>query len=582
MDPDDSTHTPIGPRRGRGLVALAASVAVAAVLLHAGTAPAEESLACGEPVVHTLAPDGADTYRVSARPGAAVVIQSSALSAPLGRRRMRLTGPGFDPLDTCDGIIQFTGPATELTLEVMQCSGNTGGTYTLTLNVVSDGTANCGLPLGCGATPDGVGFSVPGEVDYFQLQHLVVGERVSLKVNYLQGVDSGQQCRAPYLRVFDPSGDEVQPGRCAGTMEFVPEVAGVYSALVSAFGPAVQRPYRIELYQPGCPIGPTITSFGLADAGGKPLSPIGFDAEWRPIYNQEFGGDLKLVVEARAGQNRLRVGDSAVPYTDAGEPEDPDLQVILSNPLGAGDPTICDVDPIPPMLGGVPATLPLVFDDSPASLDHIHDMGCRFDNGRGSPLGQRVSTEACTTINTIDYSFVDQGSAIQFCTVVVGNTSKFPDGDTMVAARAKDGQGNFGAPREIVVRIGPASPFTPTPTVTPTRPTPTRTNTVPPPTLSATRTDTRTRTATRTASATPTGPTPTITPTRSPGDFCPGDCGANNVVTVDEITLMLNIAFGVAPIDNCLDGDADGNGAIGISDLVQAVNSLLDRCPGAG
>ena len=572
------------------------SIAVAGALLCAATALAQEVLSCGNPVVRSLPPGGMDSYRITARPGAAVVVQSSALTVQLGLRRMRLLGPdgstlnickGPSQCDTCQGTLQFPGSASDLTLQVSQCNGNSGGTYTLNLNVVSEGGDNCGVPLSCqtGATPDGVGFAVPGEVDSYQMR-LVAGQRAMLRANFLEPVDI-TTCAKPFLSLFDPAGNEVAtPARCSGTTDFVPARDGVYSALVSAYGLPVQRPYRIELYQAtgDCPRGPTITQFGIARSGGEPLPPIGFDAQWRPIYNSEFGQDLRIVLEARAGNDGRRPGDSPVPYVDASGPVDPDLQVILSRPLGGGDPAICDVDPIPPMLGGVPATLPLVFDGSPASLDHIHDLGCRFD------LGRRFSNDACTPTEEGGFAFVDPVSGIQFCTVTLGNTSKFLDGDTIVAARVKNGDGVFGAPREIVVRIGPASPITPTPTVTPTSRTPTRTitatrtNTVPPSTLSATRTETPTRTVTRTRtpSATPTGPTPTITATRTPGDPCPGDCGGNNVVTIDELTLMINIALGATSIDACPAGDVHNDGTIDISDLLLAVKSLLGGCPASG
>jgi hypothetical protein len=387
----------------------------------------------------------------------------------------------------------------------------------------------------------------------------------------------------PYLRLYDPTGNEVEPGvvsgRCAGTMDFTPPTAGNYTVLVSTCGPPATLAYRIEIYQAGCPVGPTITHFGVIDATTNLVPPIGFDAARRPIYNRSAGAGFLLVVEARAGHDGQSPGDSTVPYLSGATERDPDLQMILSNALGDGDPTVCDVTP--PNLGGVPATAPFDFTSDPALLDHIDDMGCRFDSGQGQHAGVRESSEACTYTGgePFGYTFVDRGSGIQYC-AEIASAWAFPAGDTIVAARVKDAKtGNFGAPREIVVRIGDPSPATPTPTVTPTPPA-TRIAS-PTPTRTRTRTPTRTPVA-GTPTATPTGPTPTMTETPT-GSPCVGDCTGAGVVTIDDLVRMVNIAIGGAPLTECPAGDPAGTGQITIDDLVQAVNALLNGCPvGAG
>jgi hypothetical protein len=75
-------------------------------------------------------------------------------------------------------------------------------------------------------------------------------------------------------------------------------------------------------------------------------------------------------------------------------------------------------------------------------------------------------------------------------------------------------------------------------------------------------------------------PTPSVTPTVTPGAVsCLGDCGGDGLVTVDELLKMVNIALGLAAIENCLAGDANDDGQITIDELVSAVNHALTGCP---
>jgi hypothetical protein len=43
---------------------------------------------------------------------------------------------------------------------------------------------------------------------------------------------------------------------------------------------------------------------------------------------------------------------------------------------------------------------------------------------------------------------------------------------------------------------------------------------------------------------------------------------------------MVNIALGNAPVANCLNGDASGDGQITIDEILSAVNNALGSCPG--
>lgn len=63
---------------------------------------------------------------------------------------------------------------------------------------------------------------------------------------------------------------------------------------------------------------------------------------------------------------------------------------------------------------------------------------------------------------------------------------------------------------------------------------------------------------------------------------CPGDCGRNGEVTVDELILGVNIALGSALLDQCNAMDSGGDGEVTINELVSAVNAALNGCPFIG
>lgn len=538
--------------------------------------------------MRTLAPGGVDTYHLSIPAGAIAVLQGTTLSTELGKVRLRLSDPDGALIDdTCSGLInRIAGHSGVFTLTIQQCNGSSGGDYTVSLNVVSGGDGNCGRPLQCGATPDGTGFTFPGEVDSFRMD-LNAGERgVRLKLNFLEP-PIGNESGAPYVQVFDPNGTKVVPGTCPrdGDTVQIPEpiVGGVYTALVSPCIGMRLRAYRVELSRSSCANGPTITHFGVSNGHGEPWQPTGFDQDGRPIFDLQLGYGLLLVLEARIGASNRGVGNYTVSHEDNGVEKDADMQMILSEPLGDGDPRVCDITP--PDFGGVPATVPFEFDHAGDAID---DMGCRFDDGAGQHIGHRDLLQACTFTNQFfGYSFVDRTSYVQFCTSAIAPEWAFPLGRTIVRARVKDIRGNFGEPREIVVQISGVSTATPTPTATPLPPTPTSTRRLtntPSATLPATRTVTRTRTATRTRTPGTPG-TPTVTPT-SDGSTptptyvggCAGDCNDDGTVTINEVITTVGIALGNAPLSQCPAADANGDGSVAINDIVQAVNSTLVGC----
>jgi hypothetical protein len=94
-------------------------------------------------------------------------------------------------------------------------------------------------------------------------------------------------------------------------------------------------------------------------------------------------------------------------------------------------------------------------------------------------------------------------------------------------------------------------------------------------------------TPTATPTSTPIEATPTEAPTATatatqvptPARACPGDCGSDGEVTVDELISGVNIALGVAAIDVCPVFDINNDSEVTIDEVLQAVNSALFGCP---
>jgi hypothetical protein len=67
------------------------------------------------------------------------------------------------------------------------------------------------------------------------------------------------------------------------------------------------------------------------------------------------------------------------------------------------------------------------------------------------------------------------------------------------------------------------------------------------------------------------------TPTPS-GPDCVGDCDADDLVTINEIVTMVNIALRNALPSSCEPGDSDGNGSISVAEIITAVSKALNGC----
>lgn len=175
----------------------------------------------------------------------------------------------------------------------------------------------------------------------------------------------------------------------------------------------------------------------------------GETAEGWPIYERPAGYLFSLVVEAKPGPSRRPAGAGAFSHDPDDPTVRPDLEVIVSRPLGDGSSAVCDNTL--PEIGGVPASAS--FDLSQPISDAINDLACRFVNGSGVPVG-RGPNEACTLFDTGEYRFVEKGTTVQFCGRVT-QPFGFPIGDTVVTVRVRDLSDRPGPPASLVVRVSP-------------------------------------------------------------------------------------------------------------------------------
>jgi hypothetical protein len=191
--------------------------------------------------------------------------------------------------------------------------------------------------------------------------------------------------------------------------------------------------------------GPEITFFGLTRADDILLQPAGVE-NGVTVYRPSFGFAFSLVVEAKPGPSRARVGTAT--YLDGSAP---DLQIQVTRPLGDGSALVCD--DAPPMLGGVPAINPPSFADTPVTSDRLNDLGCRFIDGGGNKVGRQCGDNTACVLGADGIFGCASGDAtIQFCGFI-GQALSFPPGDTMVTVRVRDVLGNFGAPRQLLIRV---------------------------------------------------------------------------------------------------------------------------------
>jgi hypothetical protein len=205
---------------------------------------------------------------------------------------------------------------------------------------------------------------------------------------------------------------------------------------------------RTPTSTPVGPIGPVITFFGVTRADDTLVASNGTTHDGVRIYERLNGAGFSLVVEGKPGPSGAPVGRSAFAGNGASFP---DLQVEVSRRLGNGSATVCDRSGM--TAGGVPAIDPPRFDETPAVMAAVNDLGCRFVDGSDMPVA-RNRDEACIMFANGDLGFASPASTVEFCGFVT-RFMEFSAGDTVVTARLRDQDGNAGRPAQIVIRVGP-------------------------------------------------------------------------------------------------------------------------------
>jgi len=199
---------------------------------------------------------------------------------------------------------------------------------------------------------------------------------------------------------------------------------------------------------PDGPVGPEISFLGLATAGDVVIDPSGEIVDGAPVYVRPFGSGFQIIVEARPGLNGFPV---ALASQDQ-EGGLPDLQIQVTRSLGNGSSAVCDNQL--PEIGGVPAIDPPLFSEGVA--DQLNDLGCRFVDGVGLPAGRRCTASPCLLTPSGQFGCASPFSTIQFCGLMSKNL-RFPQGETVVSARALDLAGNPGPVSRMIVRVVPIS-----------------------------------------------------------------------------------------------------------------------------
>jgi hypothetical protein len=194
--------------------------------------------------------------------------------------------------------------------------------------------------------------------------------------------------------------------------------------------------------------GPIISALTLARADDIIVEPIDFDALNRPIFLRPFGSGFSLIVEGRVGPNGIELGHEVFETAPFDPADRPDIEVIISSPLGDGSATVCDTRD--DEVGGVPAAEPFGFHPRQNITDVINEMSCRVNGG-----ARTNERDACTVSqrgNDFGFAFVSAETAVQYC-LPFARAWALPPGDTVIAVRLLDMLGNPGEIAEVIVRI---------------------------------------------------------------------------------------------------------------------------------
>ncbi len=504
---------------------LALAALLVGVLLQATHSVAQTPLSCGDHIQGHLNAGEAHAYSLQANSDAVLAVQVVDRSSVPSLLRIK-----SGSLETCSGALTIA-LSEVATVEISDCIGNNEIDYTINANVVSGGPASCARPLPCGLVPRVYEWMGAGAVDSFRFS-ATSREQVILRATDMDGERGSVR-----LQVFDPEGIEVnRAGTCSGEVKLTIRQSGVYTVLASACIEAQDGRYQLGYRGEDCPAGPEISYLGLARSDNTVIEPSDYDGSGRPIYTRVGGAGFSIVVEATPGASGGEPGLAGFNYDEEDPTILPDLQVLLSSPLGNGNPEVCADDP--EVRDGIPATTPLVFAANQTVADAINDFGCRVNDGTGHALGVGQSEDACTTFADGSNHFVASETTAQYC-APISSARQFPVGATVVAARVRDSSGAMGPAREMIVQIQSVPTNPPTPSRSPTP---------------------------------PTSPTPTRTPVT-----CAGDCDGDRVVSLTEILSNLRAALTSGPLP-CASIDTDTNGIASIEELVRAVHSALAPC----
>lgn len=205
----------------------------------------------------------------------------------------------------------------------------------------------------------------------------------------------------------------------------------------------------------GEPVGPVLTYLGVARADGLPVDPPSVEGGL-PTWVVGAGAGFILVVEAKPGLAGHEVARRIFVHKPDDPTARPDLELIVSRPLGDGSPKVCDRRR--PDIGGIPAASG--FGETQTIADTLNDMACRFETFNDPE-------SACTVDKNGDFRFASDDTTQQFC-MIVARAWAFPEGDTIVTARVRDMKGNPGPAKKIRIRRPKAPKVPPTPAVAPT------------------------------------------------------------------------------------------------------------------
>jgi hypothetical protein len=193
--------------------------------------------------------------------------------------------------------------------------------------------------------------------------------------------------------------------------------------------------------------GADVSFVGVARPNDELIEPVGFTNDGLPIFERPSGYSFTIVVEGKRGPSGRPVGVSAFNWDPFDPSVRPDLEIIVSRPLGDGSLDVCD-DTLP-FIGGIPASAS--FTSTQPVSNAINDLTCRFVNGEGLPVGRRIE-EACTRSPDGNFRFGNPQSSVQFCGAIAPPFG-FPVGDTAVTVRLRDASGQPGPPAAFIIRV---------------------------------------------------------------------------------------------------------------------------------